>query len=88
MVLKLQVMIRPRTGSFVYTEDEVQTMLYDIETFKAHGAMGFVFGCLDGDGNVDVERTSRWVRPSVVNLSLLADIRLCQVASGRQGRYH
>ncbi|GFZ48704.1 hypothetical protein JCM24511_06453 [Saitozyma sp. JCM 24511] len=51
---RLMTMIRPRTGSFVYSEDELLTMASDILAFKEEGVMGFVFGCLTAGGEVDV----------------------------------
>ena len=40
------VMIRPRGGDFMYTEDEVNVMVQDIVALKTAGADGFVFGIL------------------------------------------
>ena len=54
-------MIRPRPGSFVYFEPEIEVMIADIAAAREAGAAGVVFGCLDEDGNVDVEQTKRWV---------------------------
>lgn len=47
------VMIRPRGGDFVYTEDEVEVMKREIKQFSNFGADGFVFGCLNPDGTVN-----------------------------------
>jgi copper homeostasis protein len=54
-----QVMIRPRTGSFVYTQSELITMELDILALGEAGATGFVFGCLTADGSVDVDSMNR-----------------------------
>ncbi|KAJ3849455.1 copper homeostasis CutC domain-containing protein [Lentinula lateritia] len=61
----LMVMIRPRTGDFLYSESEMQVMLEDIRIFKENGVVGFVFGVLTGEGRVDVARTQ-----SLINASL------------------
>ena len=62
--LDLSVMIRPRGGDFLYSDDEFQTMLLDIERARTAGATGVVFGILTADGRVDVERTRQLVKAS------------------------
>jgi copper homeostasis protein len=49
------VMIRPRGGDFVYTQREFQQMGASIEEFKEI-ADGFVFGILDTNRKVDIQR--------------------------------
>lgn len=53
----LQVLIRPRRGDFLYSDTEFEIMKRDIEIAKIMGANGFVFGLLQQDGNIDMERT-------------------------------
>lgn len=62
--LDLSVMIRPRGGDFLYSDDEFQTMLQDIEHARKAGATGVVFGILTADGKVDIERTRALVEAS------------------------
>jgi copper homeostasis protein len=57
-------MIRPRGGDFLYSDEEFQTMLLDIEHARNAGATGVVFGILTADGKVDVERTRQLVEAS------------------------
>ena len=52
----LFVMIRPRGGDFLYSDDEFEIMQHDILTAKELGADGVVFGILLPDGTVDLER--------------------------------
>lgn len=52
----LYVLIRPRAGDFVYSDEECDTMLRDIEHCAALGCDGVVLGVLKPDGNVDLPR--------------------------------
>ncbi|KAM3416572.1 Copper homeostasis protein CutC [Cercospora zeina] len=54
-------MIRPRAGNFRYSDAEFEEMRRTIAAFRPQ-ADGFVLGLLDGDGRVDVARTSELVR--------------------------
>ncbi len=51
--IKLNVIIRPRGGDFLYSPSEIEIMKCDIEIAKQLGADGVVFGCLTKSGEVD-----------------------------------
>jgi len=53
----LHVMIRPRGGDFYYSDDAFDVMRRDVLMAKQLGADGVVFGLLDLEANVDVQRT-------------------------------
>jgi copper homeostasis protein len=55
--LPVFVMIRPRSGDFVYSENEFETMIRDIELTRTMGIAGIVTGALDANGRVDAMRT-------------------------------
>lgn len=57
--LKINVIIRPRSGDFCYSELEIQAMIADIEAMRAVGVDGVVFGCLLADGSIDVVNNKR-----------------------------
>eukprot|EP00123_Amoebidium_parasiticum_P021030 comp6035_c0_seq1/m.1879 comp6035_c0_seq1/g.1879 ORF comp6035_c0_seq1/g.1879 comp6035_c0_seq1/m.1879 type:complete len:267 (-) comp6035_c0_seq1:104-904(-) len=59
--VKVFPIIRPRAGDFLYSEDEFQVMLSDIQELKSAGADGVVVGVLLADGTVDEERTRRLI---------------------------
>lgn len=59
--IPLHVMIRPCAGDFCYDNAEFEVMRRDIVNAKRLGADGVVFGILDLDGEVDVERTRQLI---------------------------
>lgn len=59
--IPLNVMIRPRGGEFVYSDEEIEGMKEDIERFKPL-VDGFVFGILTGQCEVDVEANKELVQ--------------------------
>src|SRR5277367_273554 len=61
VTLPLHVMIRPRGGDFCYDFHEFEIMQRDIALARQLGANGVVFGILDVNANVDVERTRQLV---------------------------
>lgn len=54
--------VRPRSGSFAYSEDELTNMLASIEMFKELGATGIVIGCLDEDGWIDEQAMEKCMK--------------------------
>lgn len=59
--IDINIIIRPRGGDFLYTQAEIQSMLYDIEMAKELGIHGVVFGCLTKEGDIDVPLMKRLV---------------------------
>ena len=59
LTIDLHVIIRPRGGDFYYDEIEFEAMQKDIAIAKRLKANGVVFGLVNPDGTVDVERTRR-----------------------------
>ena len=59
--IKLNIIIRPRGGDFLYSEVEHQAMLHDIEIAKKLGVDGVVFGCLTAEGEIDMERNKELI---------------------------
>ena len=57
----VNVLVRPREGDFVYSEEEAAQMLESIELCRALGASGVVIGALRSDGSVDMSLMRRLV---------------------------
>jgi copper homeostasis protein len=54
--IPVYALIRPRTGDFVYSDSEFETMQRDIETCVSLGCDGVVIGALVENGAVDATR--------------------------------
>lgn len=59
--IKMNVMIRPRGGNFVYNGAEFEQMKSEILQFKKNNVDGFVFGILDVNNNFDNLRNKELV---------------------------
>ena len=71
------VMIRPRGGDFVYTDEEYAAMKSDIMACKRLGADGVVLGILNSENRIDVERCKELIllaRPMAVTLHRAFDL--------------
>lgn len=60
--LRVNVLIRPRTGDFVYSDAELRTMAEDIGKCFRLGVNGVVFGALTPEGDVDTAVCRRLVK--------------------------
>ena len=57
--VKINVLIRPRFGDFLYTDIEMEEMCEEIKWFRDNGANGVVIGALTADGDLDEEKMNR-----------------------------
>lgn len=55
----LHVIIRPRSGDFLYSDEEFDIMRRDIDLCGEAGIDGIVLGILRNDGEIDTERTAK-----------------------------
>jgi copper homeostasis protein len=60
----IHVMIRPRSGDFIYSDDDFAVMQNDIAIAAQSGANGVVLGLLTSDREVDIKRTRALVKLS------------------------
>lgn len=58
------VLIRPRNGNFIYSDEEFDIMKQNIQLCKKLGCDGIVSGVLNKDNTIDIERTKELVELS------------------------
>ena len=59
--VKINVLIRPRFGDFLYSDMEMEEMCEEIKIFRDLGANGVVIGVLTPDGELDREKMARLI---------------------------
>lgn len=64
LTIETFVLIRPRSGDFVYSESEFDIMKTDIKLCKELGCQGIVSGVLNNDNTIDFEHTNELVELS------------------------
>lgn len=57
--IPVNVIVRPHSKSFQYSEQDIQTMISDIEISKVAGANGVVIGPLTEDNKIDIKTLER-----------------------------
>ncbi|WP_106814187.1 copper homeostasis protein CutC [Microbacterium timonense] len=57
---RVNVLVRPRGGGYVYDADEVAVVTADIRALVERGVGGVVVGALDRHGDADVDALRRW----------------------------
>ena len=55
--VKVICMVRPRGAGFHYTDAEFEVIKEDARLLMENGSDGLAYGCLDENGNIDVEQT-------------------------------
>lgn len=60
--IPVMVMIRPRGGGFCYTDEEMASMLIDVEFAINAGVDGIVFGILKENGTIDEKRCEQIIK--------------------------
>lgn len=59
--IKLYVLIRPREGDFLYSQNEFEIMKADLQHCIDTGCDGVVIGILNADGSIDTQRSAELV---------------------------
>ncbi len=59
--IQVHVLIRPRSGDFLYSVDEIEIMKKDVEYCKNVGVQGVVIGFLLANGEIDTKLTKEFI---------------------------
>lgn len=59
--IKINVLLRPRFGDFLYSDYEFEVLKEEVKLFRAAGADGVVIGCLRADGTIDREKMAELI---------------------------
>lgn len=81
---RVNVLIRPRGGDFLYTRAELDVIEADIRAAVAAGATGIVFGALTADGELDAPVLRRMIaasRPASFTLHRAFDVARDPIAA-------
>ncbi len=62
--VSVHVLLRPRWGDFLYSEEEFDVLLRQTAMYRRAGAQGLVIGCLTREGRLDCERLGRQMEAS------------------------
>ena len=57
--IPVHVLLRPRWGDFLYSEDEFAVLLRQARLYRQAGAQALVTGCLTAEGRLDLKQMSR-----------------------------
>ena len=57
--IPIHVLLRPRFGDFLYSEEELEILIRQAKIFSEAGADNLVIGCLTPDGRLDLEAMNR-----------------------------
>lgn len=58
--IPINILIRPRGGDFIFTEEEFDIMIKSIHNFKNHNINGFVVGFLNENNKLDSNRLAQF----------------------------
>ncbi|WP_253916309.1 copper homeostasis protein CutC [Lentimicrobium sp. S6] len=61
LAIQTHVLIRPRSGDFLYSPEEIEIMERDVEACRNMGVHGVVIGFLLANGDIDVNLTKRFI---------------------------
>ncbi|MDZ4756911.1 MAG: copper homeostasis protein CutC [Bacteroidota bacterium] len=54
ITIPVYIIVRPRGGNFIYTQEEINWMCDEMKWAVHHGVSGFVFGTLNDENKIDI----------------------------------
>lgn len=60
--IPVRCLMRPRFGDFLYTDRELDRLVCQIKRLSEAGADGFVIGCLDAEGRLNLSQMKKLVK--------------------------
>lgn len=57
--IPIHVLLRPRFGDFLYSDEEMEILIRQAKLFSQAGADNLVIGCLTADGRLDLDAMNR-----------------------------
>lgn len=77
--IRIHVLLRPRFGDFLYSEQEQELLIKEIDIFREAGADGIVIGCLNADGTLDCEAMKKLIDHSgTMSITLHRAFDMCR----------
>tara|TARA_B100000959_G_scaffold275240_1_gene328335 strand:+ start:356 stop:988 length:633 start_codon:yes stop_codon:yes gene_type:complete len=76
VLIPVKIMVRPRKGNFIYSDEEMVQIKDQISTFKSIGVTQIVFGALNKHRVVDIDHTKRaieWSYPMQITFHKAID---------------
>lgn len=79
------IMIRPRGGDFVYSENEIDIMADDIEASAKLGAQGVAFGCLTTNNQINrIQMKHLITLARSLNVEVVMHMAFDDISNGKQ----
>ena len=76
VLIPVKIMVRPRKGNFIYSDEEMVQIKDQISTFKSIGVTQIVFGALNKHRVIDIDHTKRaieWSYPMQITFHKAID---------------
>lgn len=77
--IRIHALLRPRFGDFLYSKQEQELIIKEIDMFRQAGADGIVIGALTADGDLDCEAMKKFIDHSgTMSITLHRAFDMCR----------